>query len=218
MAVSAVKKETVKPVAMAADMTDVPAPKKSSSKLKLLLIALLTIGIVGGGAYWYFVKNAKGDKKEAHAEIVKPPQFVALDAFTVNLLMEETPQFLQIGLSLKVIDASAIEKIKLHMPEIRNRILLLLSSNKATTLLTVEGKTKLAADIATAINAILVPTAVKAGTKSLSTAAADTKPTDDADIKPATEGEDAPAESDEEPILAPVLPVLDVLFTSFIVH
>ena len=102
--------------------------------------------------------------------------------------------------------------------DIRNRILLLLSSNKATTLLTVEGKTKLAADIATAINAILVPTAVKAGTQSLSTAAADTKPTDDADTKPATEGEDAPAESDEEPILTPVLPVLDVLFTSFIVH
>ena len=45
-----------------------------------------------------------------------------------------------------------MEEIKLHMPEVRNRILLLLSSKTASQLMTVEGKRKLALELETEIN------------------------------------------------------------------
>jgi hypothetical protein len=55
------------------------------------------------------------------------------------------------------VDDAATAALKLRMPEVRDRILLLLSAKKASDLLTLEGKRKLSAEIQAAVNAILVP-------------------------------------------------------------
>jgi flagellar protein FliL len=124
--------------------------KKSGGK-KMAMIAvsaILSFGAAGGGAAWY-MSRAQGGADNGMAE--QPPVFVALDTFTVNLHSEGDEQHLQTHLTLKVNDAAAAESVKLHMPEVRNRIVLLLSGKAASEILGVEGKKKLAAELAAEI-------------------------------------------------------------------
>lgn len=225
MAVSAVKKEPAKPAADAE--ASAPEPKKRVIKWKLPAIGLCVILAGGGGAYWYMNRHHGDETKEVKSEAVKPPQFLPLDAFTVNLQLEDNPQFLQVGLTLKVADNAAVDKIKLYMPEVRDRILLLLASQKASVLLTTEGKRKLTADIVSSINAIVAPGSAPAkpaegiakAAEGDAAPAAEANPEEDA--KPAAEAEaKAAAEGAEKPAAAtaPAAPVLSVLFTSFIVQ
>jgi flagellar FliL protein len=234
MAVSAVKKEAVKPAAKSAAEADVvaPLPKKRTFNWKLPVIALCVLGAAGGGAYWYSTRHHADSAKEVKAEPAKPPQFLPLDPFTVNLQLEDNPQYLQVGLTLKVSDNAVVDAVKLHMPEVRDSVLLLLSSQKSSTLLTLDGKRKLATGIVAAINAILAPAAAPAETPAKAAAPApaegDNKPADvdakpaaeaDDDAKPAAEADAKPAaETGDAPAAAATPPVLNVLFTSFIVQ
>lgn len=122
------------------------AEKKSGGKKRVLIIvaAVLLLGAGGGGAAWYL--NRKQDGAEVQVK-QKPPVFVTLDTFTVNLQSEHGDQHLQTNLTLKIEDAAAADLIKLHMPEIRNRVLLLLSSKAASQIAAVEGKRKLASEL-----------------------------------------------------------------------
>lgn len=234
MAVSAVKKEAAKPGAEAE--APEPPPKKGFN-WKLPVIALVVLGSAGGGAWWYMNRSHDETAKEAKVGPAKPPVFLPLDPFTVNLVLEENPLFMQVGISLKVADAAAVDALKLHMPEVRDRVLLLLSSQKASTLLTLEGKRNLANDIVAAINAILVPSSAKAAAPKAAAAKADEKSKAEdkgeakADDKAKTETAakdpdeaDADAKSETEAGTAataaatPTLPVLNVLFTSFIIQ
>ena len=70
-----------------------------------------------------------------------------LENFTVNLQLEDSPQYLQVGLTLKIADSAYTDAIKLNMPDIRNRILLLLSSKKASQIVTLAGKQALVDEI-----------------------------------------------------------------------
>ena len=79
-------------------------------------------------------KPAKKKAKES------APVYVALDPFTVNLIPEQTDQFLQLVLSIEVEDVVAGDRVKMYTPKIRNNVMLLLSSKKASELLTKEGK------------------------------------------------------------------------------
>lgn len=146
-----------KSVPKAAPKTDdatavVAAPKKS--KLKLIVIALVILLAAGGGAGYFFLgkKPAPGGSEVKH-EAPKAPVFATLEPFTVNLQQEGSEQFLQVSMTVQVIDEKALEEVKLYMPQVRNRILLLLSSKKASEINTAEGKKKLAEEIAAQIRA-----------------------------------------------------------------
>lgn len=135
---------------------DAEAPKKGS-KLTLIIIALLVLILLGGGgvAYWFIMHN-KGDhaaKAEAQAEPEVPPLYTVLDPFTVNL--KDPGVALQTDITLKVHDEKIDAAIKLRMPEIRDQILLLLSSQQSADLMTSAGKEKLGNQIAGAVNKIL---------------------------------------------------------------
>jgi flagellar FliL protein len=211
MAVSAVKKERAKPADDADEGAPAAKPSGRGGKSKLLLaLGLVLLCGAGGGTYWYLQHSSGTGKHEAKVEPAKPPVFVPLDAFTVNLQLEESPQFLQVGLSFKVRDNAVVDALKLHMPEVRDRTLLLLSSQKASTLLTLDGKKNLAKDIVATVNAILEPAATKpenAAQPPAEAAAAE------GEEREAAEGGEKPA---AEPAAKP--PVLSVLFTSFIVQ
>ncbi len=128
----------------------VGAPKKS--KLKLIVIALVVLLAIGGGASYFFLgKKAPAGAAEAKHEAPKAPVFANLDPFTVNLQQETGEQFLQVAITVQVTDEKAMEVIKLYMPQVRNRILLLLSSKKASEINTADGKKKLAEEIAVQI-------------------------------------------------------------------
>lgn len=138
-------------MATAPKTVDPATPKKSKKKLLLvLLVILVLLGAGGGGAwYWFMVRNTNAvaaPKKPA------PPIFISLEPFTVNLQPEGGEHYLQTAITLQVTDKEEVDLIKLYTPQVRNRILLLLSSKKASEITSVEGKKKLAEEIVAAVN------------------------------------------------------------------
>jgi flagellar FliL protein len=128
------------------------APVKSNKKKMLFIIlGTLLLLIAGGAGAWYMLgPNAQhdGDSAAANAAPAKPPVFMALEPFTVNLQMEEgVQQFLQVGMSLQVADQTQTDLIKLYLPQVRSRLLMLLSNKKASEILTMDGKKKLAGEV-----------------------------------------------------------------------
>lgn len=219
MAVSAVK--AAKNQSAPEPVADV-APGKSGKLLKMIGVFVVAGAIGGGAVYWYLgqQKSAR-NPAEAKPQPAKPPVFVALEQFTINLQLEDTPQFMQIGLSLQVADNTVIDTLKLHMPVVRHRVLLLLSSHKASDLLAPEGKRKLSADIVSAVNDILAPPDSRAKKARLAqkTALAEAG-ADAAEGTGKTERDAAgsEAEAPEPPAPPAPPPVITVLFTSFIIQ
>ena len=142
-----------------ADAALAPAGASKKKLIIIVLASVLVAGGVGGGAAWYFL-HGKGDQEESSPSKKKkhsaakagPPVFVPIDSFTVNLQPENGEQYLQIAFTLQVANAEEMDSIKLNMPKVRSRLLLLLSGKKASELNTVEGKQQLAAEIINQVN------------------------------------------------------------------
>lgn len=125
------------------------AAPAGASKKKLIIIiaaALVTVLALGGGAAWFFL----GGKKDSHKEEVRKavvPVFLPMESFTVNLQPETGDQYLQINFTLQVNGNDQVELIKTNMPKVRSRMLMLLSSKRASELISSDGKQQLAAEI-----------------------------------------------------------------------
>lgn len=157
------------------------APKKGGA-LKLIVAVLLTAALAGGGAYFFFSKQAagkaasavvaegedeaaategegEGDAKEGGkdaAQGASPNDFFPLSPqFVVNLNDEEAMRFLQVEVQVIAKKAAAMEAVKLNDPVVRNRLMLLFSSQTYHALLTREGKEKLQLDALAEINRVL---------------------------------------------------------------
>jgi flagellar FliL protein len=134
------------------------ASQRSSNKLVIILIALLVAVIAGGGAAWYFMGQKAGANGTKVKEAVKPPVFMTIDPFTVNLQPDGIgEQYLQVAFSVQVADQKEADTIKVYLPQVRSRLLLLLSGKKASEILSTEGKKKLAEEIIAQINQPFVP-------------------------------------------------------------
>lgn len=125
------------------------APPKSKKKLFIIIGLLVVLLAAGGAAAWFFMGGSH-DAKHVEEEPPKPPVYLPLEAFTVNL--HDSEQFLQVDLTLQATDQAEVEAIKLHMPRVRSRLLTLLASKNADELLAPEGKNKLAREILAEIN------------------------------------------------------------------
>lgn len=139
---------------------------KSKGKLIIIIVAVLVVVLAGGGAAAFFLlKNSDADSEESAADQPKKkkegvhaaPTYVSLDRFTVNLVPETGDQYLQVEVSVELEDLAAGEKLKLHMPKLRNQVMLLLSSKKASELNSKEGKEQLAKDMTDQMNQVLEP-------------------------------------------------------------
>jgi flagellar FliL protein len=124
------------------------------SKLVIILISVLVVLLIAGGgaAAWFFTHQSSGkavaSKKVADDEDAgKPPVFLPLDPFTINLVPDansgDSEKYLQVAITIQVSNDKAVDNFKLHMPLIRSRILLLLAAQKASVLLTEDGKNAL---------------------------------------------------------------------------
>jgi flagellar FliL protein len=135
-------------------------PKKKG-KLPLILGLVVLLSAAGGGAWFFMSKDKGGDTapQQAKPQPPKPPVFVPLDAFTVNLSAEQGDQYLQVAATLKVLDQPAADAAKQYMPEVRHRTLVLLSSKKATEVTSAEGRERLAEEIRQTANNILLAAA-----------------------------------------------------------
>jgi flagellar basal body-associated protein FliL len=87
----------------------------------------------------------------------KPPVFITLDEFLVNLPGSGGEHYLQTKLVLRTADASTEKRITEFLPLVRDRVLSVLSARTVSELASVEGKAAMAKDIALVINAIIEP-------------------------------------------------------------
>ena len=150
-------------MANAAAATAEPAEENAApkSKKKLIIVAIAAIvalSAAGAGA-WFFMSGSGSEHRQdaAKHEPAAPPVFMPPETFTVNLQPEGEEQYLQIGLVVQVKDQDASDKMKLYMPQIRSRLLMLLSSKKASEITSMEGKKKLSEEIIAQIKQPFAP-------------------------------------------------------------
>ena len=143
------------------------APKKSKKMLIIIVGAVVLVAVIAVAAVMLLGKK-KGDAAEgkedaeeaapAHAKFDphKPPVFVALEPFTVNLASEDgNEQFLQVVASLRVGDEKIGEEVKAFMPQIRHEVLSLLAGKKPSEITSPEGREQLASDIKDICNEVM---------------------------------------------------------------
>ena len=153
-------KAVLKAKTVPAESSDAASPPKSKTRLYVLLglVLLLLIGGAAGGWFWWQKQGSQPGA--AKAAPPAPPVFVNMDPFTVNLQSETgSEQFLQTSFTVQVGGPTDVEAIKLYQPQVRSRILLLLSSKTASEISTLEGKRKLADEIIAQIKKPFAPNA-----------------------------------------------------------
>ena len=119
-----------------------PADK---GKLKLILLVavavLLAIG-VSVGATWYFLS---GPKSEAPAAVQTDAKLPAIyeplpPAFVVNFNADGRQRYLQVSLTLQARNLNDLNALKVHMPVIRNNLVMLFSGQRFEDLATPVGQ------------------------------------------------------------------------------
>ncbi|HEX7384658.1 MAG TPA: flagellar basal body-associated FliL family protein [Burkholderiaceae bacterium] len=135
------------------------APRRRVPAKKLIVLvagALLLLTVLGGAGLFVMKKRAAAaaaaegvEPAAAHEDRdhARPPTYVPLDAFTVNLADTEAERFAQVGVTFEVDDEKAAERVKAFMPSIRNAILLLLTHKTSADLAGRPGKEQLAREI-----------------------------------------------------------------------
>ena len=134
------------PKANGAPVVEQAAPK-SKKKLIIIIAAVLMLAGAAGGA-WFFTQHKADDKNPAKSEApTQAPVFVSLEVFTVNLQPDPDDKFLQTEISLQVTNTEQAELLKVQMPVVKSRLLMLLTSKTASDISTTEGKQRLSDEI-----------------------------------------------------------------------
>lgn len=120
---------------------------KGSKKLIIIIIAVVIL--LGGGAAAFFLMgdSEPEQKEEATDEVVEekgPAIYIGVpNAIQANLPGARRSTTVQIKLSFMVRSDEAKQNVKLHMPQLKNDILMLLSQQTSKELKTPEGYDKL---------------------------------------------------------------------------
>lgn len=89
-------------------------------------------------------------------EIVQPAVYMPIDpAFVVNFASQGKARFLQITVEVMTRDETVPDKVKLHMPVIRNNLMLLFSTQTYDNVSTLEGKESLREEALEVVQQIL---------------------------------------------------------------
>jgi flagellar FliL protein len=113
----------------------------------LLSVALVAVVAAAGGGYYLMNQREAAAPAAPAAAVPEKPIFVTLEPLTVNVRSDGRPRFLHVGMALKVRDEQTKARITEFMPEVRSRLLLLLSNRPPESLVTTEDKARLAEEI-----------------------------------------------------------------------
>lgn len=149
----------------AAEKADPPA--KGSKTWFILVVLILVLG-GGGFAAWSYLGKAKpeqGQKAEATekareaARQEAAKEICPLDSFIVNLLDKSTAakRYLKVTMALEVAGEPSKVKVEKYKTQLRDTIILLLSSQGFQDISTVEGKLGLKQEVLSRVNQILGP-------------------------------------------------------------
>ncbi len=146
---------------------------KKQKKKKLMMIVAAVVVLAGAVGYYIYHKNNEEAARHAAEEAQKPenilkkqlserkanatPIYVPMDEIVVNLPGRGGEHYLQTKIVLRTGDSSTEGKIKDNLPQIRDRVITVLSSRQMQEFATVEGKTMLSKEVALVINSIISP-------------------------------------------------------------
>lgn len=123
---------------------------QKKSKLPLIIIAAGVVLALAGGGAWFFLKGEPevDEKAKAKANALEAiPVYMPIDTLTVNL--KDSRQYLQLTISLQLKNGEDSALIKLYMPQVRTRALIILASKKPEDVITSEGKLALLEELKT---------------------------------------------------------------------
>lgn len=141
-----------------------PAPKRRKKLLVVVIALAVVVLLLAAGVVGLLMLKKHDSTGEDHAEdtasaatvdLSKPPTFMTLEPFVVNLSPKEGDRYLQVVLAMRVADAKTGESLKGFMPEIRHEINLLLTGKLPSELATPEGQEELADEIVDRTNRVL---------------------------------------------------------------
>ncbi len=150
--------------------------KKGKLKLILLIVGVLLLVTGGVLGALYFTGNLGGSGKAEHgddsaksshksdkkaADLPLPANYLDVKPVLVSNFEDQSAgaSFLQIDMQLMARDPHVLDVAKLHMPVIRNNLLLIMSSQKVADMKTRAGKEKLQQTMLEAVQKIISDTA-----------------------------------------------------------
>jgi len=136
---------------------DAPVGKSKKKLFIMIGVAVLLLAGIGGVAMFMLSGKKNTKEKEHKEEVTKAPVFLPLEQFIVNLQSESGEKYLQVQMTLRVPDDAQANAIKANAPQVKSRLIMLLSSKDASELLTPEGKEKLIREITTQVNLPFTP-------------------------------------------------------------
>ncbi|MGB9697779.1 MAG: flagellar basal body-associated FliL family protein [Thermodesulfobacteriota bacterium] len=130
--------------------------------LFIFLAPLVILGLGGGLIYFLkpsfltqFLPNHAGTKTEQYMPKKEKGFLYKMDPLIVNLADAETLHYLKIKIDLESMEEKPNEEFEKRLPQIRDNILLLLSTKERKVLMDAEGKNKLRAEIREKVNQLL---------------------------------------------------------------
>jgi len=149
---------------MAAKPAPAPAPApeaevkpKSKKKLFIIIAAAVLVLLLAAGAVLFLLMQGGGEEEldetgapaaaQQAAAARVPPEFMELDAVTINLADPGVIRFAKVGITLQLENPAAAAQVEAFMPAIQNGILRQITSRTSQDLLNPDGKDQLAADI-----------------------------------------------------------------------
>ncbi|MDR0217994.1 MAG: flagellar basal body-associated protein FliL [Enterobacteriaceae bacterium] len=140
-------------------MSDYSYERKRKNPIWMILLILIAVlGVAIGGYSWWAMKQSSNNSTE-NAKVIDTPVFMALEPFTVNLIDDEDhfDRVLYVGVTLRLPDQNTRQRFHDYLPEVRSRMLLLLSRQKSTDLAKDDGKVRLVKDIKQTLSPTLIP-------------------------------------------------------------
>jgi len=147
-------------LASGADALAVP-----KSKLKFVIIAVVGLMLLGGGAVAFFLfGHHDAEEKHAEAPPVKPPAFVEVPDLLVNLIGApgERVQYLKVKVVLEVKDEMQGLAIKPNMPRVTDIFQTYLRELRPSDINGSAGLFRLKEELTKRVNAAVAPTPVTA--------------------------------------------------------
>jgi flagellar FliL protein len=90
-------------------------------------------------------------------QAVPSPIFIPITPFTVTLQSADRERIVHIALTLRVADEQSRQRLEKYMPEVRSRVLMLLSAQTPESVQTPQGKIDLASAIMKTVNKPFTP-------------------------------------------------------------
>jgi flagellar FliL protein len=114
----------------------------------IIVLLLLTSALAGTNVYLLLPGDKVAEAGEEPVEVTEPetPLFVEIAPFTVNLQSDGYGnRLLYTGVSLQVGNETTRDLLLQHMPQLRSRLLTLISGQEAEALISPQGKSALVA-------------------------------------------------------------------------